>query len=194
MSIANFGESLQREEAGLRCSRVTERPPARPIFHRELGELLVTLRTARAWSVQQAVIQSRVKHPGVLTWNVLTRLESGKTKHPDAEALRALADLYELDYTVLATSFVVANYGRDLLRHVGTGQQTPHQQGESRVPAPARIIELETQLARERAEHAALISQITTVSRQLVQLLTRAEIGKTTSAQSNARRRHRNTG
>lgn len=73
--------------------------------------MLVRQRKRRRWSVEHAVARSQDKHPGVLTWNVLTRLERGKTKHPDSDALRAIADLYGQDYMRLAGAFIERNYG-----------------------------------------------------------------------------------
>lgn len=117
LSIAKLCAALQRDEAAVGWLLAVARTSKRPVFHKELGQRLVALRNKRGWSVQEAVNYSQRTHPRVLTWNRLTRLESGKTKHPDAEALRAVADLYDLDYRRLATDFIAANYGSDLIRH-----------------------------------------------------------------------------
>jgi transcriptional regulator with XRE-family HTH domain len=148
MSRPNFCLSLQREECGLRCHYSVAKSPKRPVFHPELGQKLADLRDARGWSVQEAVNYSQAKHPKVLTWNRLTRLESGKTKHPDADALRAVAEIYGLDYHQLASAYIAANYGAglvgrtdaDLVRHDDQVQQAPRaQEGEPDAQIAARV-------------------------------------------------------
>lgn len=82
---------------------------ARPVFHRELGKSFEQRRMARGWSQNQAVL--RAKQLGVpISLSSLRYLEEGKTKHPDAEALRSLARLYELDYQELVAAFVGRTY------------------------------------------------------------------------------------
>jgi transcriptional regulator with XRE-family HTH domain len=78
----------------------------RPVYHPRLGALLRDLREAKGWSVQQAVNAAAGKGHTALTWNSLTWLEAGKTKLPDAEVLKAVADIYELRYAELARGFV----------------------------------------------------------------------------------------
>lgn len=168
MSIANLCGSLQGKEDGLGCLGLVAKPRKRPVFHKALGEMLLQLRTARGWSVQEAVNYSQPQHANVLTWNILTRIESGKTKHPDSEALRALSDLYKISYTELATAFVSANYGRDLFRHGSTGQQdSHHEEGESDVPASARRI---ADLERQLADYETRLREMQDVASRLVKL------------------------
>lgn len=81
----------------------------RPVFHRELGRLFTEKRTLRGWSQGQAVLRSRQLGAPV-SLNSLRYLEEGKTKYPDADALRALSKLYDLDYEDLVARFVRANY------------------------------------------------------------------------------------
>lgn len=166
MSIANLCGSLQRQEDDLRCWPVGSKSPDRPVFHSQLGKMLVSLREQRKWSVQEAVNYSGAKHPKALTWNRLTRLERGKTKHPDAEALRALADLYDLDYFQLASGYVAANYGRDLLEQAGTGHSGSPQEGESDGPAQTRI------QPRRKVSEDAIAEEIHAVTSRLFDLST----------------------
>lgn len=187
MSIANLCGSLQSEEADLRSAQVAAK---RPIFHAELGAMLIELRTRKGLSVQEAVNFSKAKHPKALTWNRLTRLESGKTKHPDAEALKALADIYGLDYAELASRYITANYGRDLLRHGGTGQIDSHlAKGESDGPAQTRIRELEDRLAA----HEAIFKRLRTELATAVALLGE-EGNQATGTTARRRGRHRKAG
>lgn len=171
MSIANLCASLQSEEDALRSVSGVAKSHKRPTFHRELGQMLAKHRTDRGWSVQEAVNYSRPKHQKALTWNRLTRLESGKTKHPDSEALRALADLYELDYSGLARSFVSANYGSDLLGQVGDQSSFfPPREGETDGPTQTRI-QQERRLrdAAFAKEIRAAIHRLTDIATALVE-------------------------
>lgn len=115
MSIAICGDSLQSDERLLRSLSVAEKLDRRPVFHEELGQQLKALRTRREWSVQQAVNYARSKGHTGLTWNKLTLLEGGKTKFPEREALQAVAALYDLRFDELARSFVLRNYGSDVI-------------------------------------------------------------------------------
>src|SRR6185503_14598728 len=80
-----------------------------------------------------------------LTRQVLLRLETGQTKNPEPQVLKAIAALYDLDYSDVVQRFVSARYGaaRDLPFHASTGQTDSHlREGESNVPAETRIRQL----------------------------------------------------
>jgi transcriptional regulator with XRE-family HTH domain len=84
---------------------------ARPVFHKELGEFFVELRTQRGWKQRQAASIAFRRRLKVLTRQVLLRLEAGRTKNPEPEVLRALAELYEMPYEDLVQRFVERRFG-----------------------------------------------------------------------------------
>ena len=83
---------------------------ARPVFHEDLGDLLVSLRKDRKLGQRQvAKIAERRGLP--LSQQILLRLEKGKTKNVEPETLRALASVYGLSYEELAGWWVKHRYG-----------------------------------------------------------------------------------
>ena len=83
---------------------------ARPVFHEDLGALLVSLRKDRNLGQRQvAKIAERRGLP--LSQQVLLRLEKGKTKNVEPETLRALASVYGLSYEELAGWWIKHRYG-----------------------------------------------------------------------------------
>lgn len=107
MSSANFCESLQSDEAGLRCAEMSERP----VFHAELGARLRRYREAKKWSLEHAVQRAKDKGFSSMTAQKLRYLEDGMTKHPDADVLAAISAIYRIDYASLVGHFVRRNYG-----------------------------------------------------------------------------------
>lgn len=73
----------------------------RPVFHPVIGKTLKDARLRRGWSFGQTVIQA-AKRNLPITKSSVRYLEEGKTKHPDAETLKAVAVLYGLSYRDLA--------------------------------------------------------------------------------------------
>ena len=194
MSTAKFCDLLHSHEVGLRWADVAEKAPERPIFHALLGETLKGFRDDRGWSIQRAVINAKKKKHAALTMNRLRWLEEGKTKFPDQDVLRAVADLYEIDYYVLASDYVAANYGRDLLGQAGTPSSDPHLTiGGSDVPASvaARVRELESRLA----QFERLAPEINSVLHKLASIaVAHKEDRAATGAQTGRGRSTRRTG
>lgn len=190
MSIAKLCESLQSEEADLRSEALAQKAADRPLFHEELGAQLVKFRTDRGWSVQQAVNFSEKKHPGALTWNKLTHLERGKTKYPDADALRALADLYDLSYTTLAAPYIQKLYGF-MISDLSGGDSPfpPARKGAlDAAAALARVRELEARV-EELATYQAIVHQMRPMLREAMALLS-AEDSTPRRVKTQRRRRH----
>lgn len=148
MSRADSCATLQSHEPGLRSPEVAQREQDRPVFHAEIGDRLKGWREKKGWSVQRAINASAARHGKVLTPNKLRWLEEGKAKMPDSDVLRAVADIYGQSYEELATYFIGASYGSDLLRHSGTGQQGKTSKGVPDVLTTARrrIAELEGEI------------------------------------------------
>ena len=83
----------------------------RPVFHGQIGSELRELREARGWSQHQTVSLAKRRKLPPLSVQKLRYLEEGRTKHPDAEVLRALSALYGVNYDELVARFIVAIYG-----------------------------------------------------------------------------------
>ena len=86
----------------------------RPVFYEELGAFYSDLREGRGWGLRQAVTIAQNRKLKRLTKTVISELEQGRTKNPDPEVLRELADLYEVSYEALVSRFVEHWYGIDL--------------------------------------------------------------------------------
>lgn len=93
--------------AGLHSATVS----ARPVFHEELGSFFVGLSTKRGWDQSQAAKIAARRGLSALTRQVIIRLERGKTKNPEPNVLRALAELYERPYDELVGLFVEVRFG-----------------------------------------------------------------------------------
>lgn len=169
MSSAKFCDSLQGHEGDVRFGQMSESGEERPIFHPKLGALLAKTRAAKGWSVQQAVIAARGKKHTALTPNRLRWLEEGKTKAPDQDVLRAVCAIYDLDYFEIASAYIAANYGRDLVRQ-STDQQSGSLLGDPDVATSRRIIELETKLRNYEAAIGELQNVLGTLGEIAVRL------------------------
>lgn len=87
---------------------MTER---RPVFHGRLGAELKQMRESRGWSLSQVVDLARRRRLTGLSPQQLRYLEEGRTKHPEADALQAVAAIYNLKYEELVARFVQVSYG-----------------------------------------------------------------------------------
>lgn len=112
------------------------RVTGRPIVHKEFGEYVEGLRTAKGWEHQMdAARYAAQRGVKVVTRNKLVRLESGKTRNPSAELLRGIARLYEVPYEEVVSVYTRYQFGIDLAivrdqpRHVRTGQLEPQLEG-----------------------------------------------------------------
>ena len=165
----------------------------RPVFHPDLGRFFSDLRAARKWSLRGAASLAKRRGLYALTYQVLYRLESGQTKSPTPEVLRAFAVLHELSYEELVRRLTIARYGvdlqttRDLPRHGGTGQQRPHEEGEADVPAASRVRELQNRVEQLEA-YEAIVRQIRP---HLASLITLVGLEGDDAAQKKTRRRRR---
>src|SRR5262245_29342796 len=159
----------------------------RPVFHRDLGEVFVKCRTAKGWSVQRAVIAARGRKHATLTANKLRWLEEGKTKAPDQEVLRAVADIYGLEYRELARAFIAGNYGSDVVLH---GDHLGSRSGGvADVPASARrLAHVESELVDLKARFA----EVQQLARTLFRIAVTGEEGR--AAPRGATRRGRSSG
>jgi transcriptional regulator with XRE-family HTH domain len=82
----------------------------RPVFHPALGEFFQSLRP-EDWKQSDAARYAKLRGLKVLTRQVLLRLERGKTKWPSPAVLRAVADLYSLNYEELVHRVTEQAYG-----------------------------------------------------------------------------------
>lgn len=83
----------------------------RPIFNAALGSYFAGLRERRGWTQRQATqLAVRKAIPGIAK-QTIWRIEKGKIKHPDADALRGLATLYNVPFHDLVARYVEAQYG-----------------------------------------------------------------------------------
>lgn len=81
----------------------------RPVFQKDLGDFLRNLRKSRGWTCRGAA--SIAQRKGfALKYQGLFQLEKGTIKHPNPEALRAIADLYDVDYHELVSRVMSARY------------------------------------------------------------------------------------
>jgi transcriptional regulator with XRE-family HTH domain len=117
----------------------------RPVFHKELGQFFESLREAQGWNQRQAADIAKRRRIKSLSRQVLLRLEDGKTKNPEPEVLRALAELYERPYEEIAARFIAVRFGLafpglDLPWQPSGRESAPHQGGVD-APAPTRIFE-----------------------------------------------------
>ena len=86
---------------------------ARSLYHPELGQYFRALRESRGWSQRsRALLAARKRHLPIeatpLSW-----LETGRTKNPDPELLRALATLYGVPFTEVAREVIRHTYAID---------------------------------------------------------------------------------
>jgi transcriptional regulator with XRE-family HTH domain len=187
-----------------RCSTLATEPVLqsellarqRPVFLPGIGNQISDLRKARGWTIRGAAsIAARQKLNPPLTYQVLFRLENGQTKSPDPEVLRALADLYRLDYIDLVGRVMTERYSvaRDLLRHGGTGQTGSHQPGGVNVPAETRLRELLDRAEQERDVYKKILARAGELTGELADVL-RSQGGPPASPQTSrggGARRHR---
>jgi len=90
----------------------------RPVFHADLGRFFTQLRTARGLKSQRqaALVAKNRKLP--VSYQVLQRLEAGRTKTPEPELLRALSALYDVPYEEIVRQWVARHFETesDLIR------------------------------------------------------------------------------
>lgn len=161
----------------------------RPVFHARIGLFLVELREGRGWSQGQVVIQTK----GKIKIGTLKSLEAGRIKHPDAADLHVLAVAYGVQYESLASRFVEANYGSDLIRPNGDQESDLSEGAQANVPAEARV-ELE-RLRELVGRYETEAREVRTATDAIVRVALRLEqIRKTESAKPNRRSRDRKVG
>jgi hypothetical protein len=98
----------------------------RKVFSTGLGEYFTALRTAKGWSQRQAEdVAINRKRLQSINRQTIFRLERGVVKHPPAEVLRDLAELYDEKYEDMVAAVTAEIYGRELPRHTGTGVSLP---------------------------------------------------------------------
>lgn len=123
------------------------------------------LRDSRGWSQSDAARFARQRGLAPpLSRNVLLRLESGETKFPEADVLRAVASLYEHDYQDVVNRCVVERYSVGLNSPVtgrisGSGSLKG---GSADVPA-----------SRDRKRHSVSDPTVTKLSAKLARYETR---------------------
>jgi transcriptional regulator with XRE-family HTH domain len=145
---------------------------SRPVFHKELGEFFESLREAHGWTQRQAGdIAARRKLNG-LSRQVLLRLENGRTKNPEPNVLRALADLYEMSYEEIAARFIAVRFGlsvsaRDLGWQPSKGQSAPLNGGAD-APAATRLLKELTNAQRTIREMSVAANQIAALAAEQI--------------------------
>jgi transcriptional regulator with XRE-family HTH domain len=107
----------------------------RPVFYPALGKYFISLREGRGWSQGRAAINAAKLGLDVLSKDVIARLEEGKTKFPEQEVLRSIAELYGVPYREVAERFIAAAY--DLPFHGGTTASASDE-----APASTRVLDL----------------------------------------------------
>jgi transcriptional regulator with XRE-family HTH domain len=107
MSIANFCDLLQTDEARVRCDPVS----ARPVYHLGIGKELRDVRERKHWSAKQVCQFASSKGFPQVTPQSLRGLETGQTQYPDADVIRGVAAVFDLRYEQLAWRYITANYG-----------------------------------------------------------------------------------
>ena len=175
--------STKATSGPLECAQVAKRP----VFLPEMGAFFVQIREAKGWGQRQAAELAQRRGLRALTRQVLLRLESGRTKYPDPEVLRAIAALYEIPYEILISQFVEARYNLraenlvDLLRH-GAGYQSASSEGGADVSASsaaaARILELE----RTNADLETTLGEVRDLTRKLFAVAVRSAEDRASSA------------
>lgn len=85
----------------------------RPVYFKELGEFFENLRLGRGWTQSDAARYAKQKKLQGLSRNVIIRLEAGKIKNPEPDALRAIATLYEVSYESTVGEYTKVRFGLD---------------------------------------------------------------------------------
>ena len=120
-------------------------PRDRPVFHPELGKFFENLREARGWTLRGTA--SIAHRRGIrISYQVLFRLEAGQVKNPEPAVLKAVADLYELEYSDLVSRFVGVRYGSVVTSPVTRSDQRSGAPSGGRPDASsdrARLLEVE---------------------------------------------------
>jgi transcriptional regulator with XRE-family HTH domain len=77
-----------------------------------LGRFFEKLREARGFASQRNAARiAKQRGFTAISYQVLQRLEAGRTRFPEPEVLRALAELYNAPYELLVARSVMAIYG-----------------------------------------------------------------------------------
>jgi HTH-type transcriptional regulator, competence development regulator len=111
----------------------------RPTFHAELGEYFVGLRQRRELGQRQAAEIADRRNITALSRQVLLRLEQGKTKNPEPEVLKAIADLYGVTYDELVIRCVEAQYGVEM-RPAKPGEPKPETKAQPELTEEDQIL------------------------------------------------------
>lgn len=195
MSSANLCELLQPRQEPVPSGQMAA---PRPVFHAALGTEIQEIRKAKGWSLNQAVLFAKRKGHKQPTAQGLRWLEEGRTRYPDPDTLKAIADLYGLDYSALALRIAqtnyerdLATYGRDLIRHLqDQGSVHPSHGGTAdEFPASARRI---AELEKRVVFYETALNTVEDVAKQLLDVV--AIRDKDNAARSRAARRSGRSG
>lgn len=178
----------------------------RPVFHAEFGAYLKEVRESKArseagratWTLRGVAERAHRRGFTALSRQILFRLEQGQTRHPDAEVLLEVAELYGLAYADLVDRYLASEYGlhsvqRDLSGHAIAANSTPTQEEAvaAKLAAATRHIE---QLEERLAEYRAIADETQAIAARLLRLSSRDhEVAPARTAQSEGRRRARKT-
>jgi phage repressor protein C with HTH and peptisase S24 domain len=94
----------------------------RPVFHPGLGAYFQALRSGRKLGSLRVAARVAREQQLDVTYQVLQRLEAGRTLNPDPTLIQSLARLYKRPYAELVAAFVEARFGtsiQDLGRATG---------------------------------------------------------------------------
>jgi transcriptional regulator with XRE-family HTH domain len=158
----------------------------RPTFHPDLGRFFAGLREERGWSQRQAAAIAKRRDVS-LNYNAIWRLETGKIKNPEPEVMRAIAQLYELEYADVVQRFIGVRFGlTSPVRSTDQGSVLSTG-GAPGVPASDAVSRLES--IRERDQ--TLSGEVRDAIRRLTRIATTLEeeaAADSTAAASGARR------
>lgn len=163
----------------------------RQIFHPEIGRDLAKLRELKQLSQGQVALRGK----GKITEGTLKAIETGRVKNPDPDHLRTLATIYGVPFRVIAEPFVLANYGRDLIRQTGDQQSgSSSTVGDSPDETVAARLELE-QLRERVAQYDQEVRKMRTLADDVFQTAIALEEVRVAAKAASPRRRHdRKTG
>lgn len=147
---------------------------------------------AKLASQPRAEIRARAQGLKLINQGKLSHIERGMNGNPDPAFLSQLADLYHLNYVDVVAQWMrvryrVVNDADSVL--VGRGrmrQQTAHHEGESNVPATARIRELEDRLRM----YEAIVSHSNKLASELVTITSGRGEGRPLTLARAGRGRH----
>lgn len=124
----------------------------RPVFFPALGAYFKSLRDAKGWNQSQAADMA-VRRKITLTYQQIRGLEEGKTYDPDPQAMRAVAELYDVSFEEVLAAVITHRYGVSVPATAfgRRGRTTQPSRPSAQARAAARISALEERVATYKA-------------------------------------------